>query len=224
MRMKNYEQKDGKRVWLEQTEVQLLLSKLPKRETEQHIGVKLGCKGGTRRAEAAAVTPIDVVRNSNGTYHLRIWSDVEKTGEYRETPIPVELATEINTLANAKGLDPDEAVLDVTPKTLYRWVKRAAERCYAETGDEGWLYVDYHDLRRTWGTHLLEQGVLPSVVMTWGGWTDWETFLRHYLGEFSPEALKRERSKVDYLEGDSSVVNDPQAHLMPVGTTHAHRS
>lgn len=45
--------------------------------------------------------------------------------------------------------------------------------------------------------------------MAWGGWRDWDTFREHYLGEFSPEAIKRERAKVDFLgggtsEGDSS--------------------
>jgi hypothetical protein len=49
--------------------------------------------------------------------------------------------------------------------------------------------------------HLLEQGVLPSVVMAFGGWDDWETFRRHYLGEFSPEAIRRECAKIDFLGG-----------------------
>jgi len=34
--------------------------------------------------------------------------------------------------------------------------------------------------------------------MAWG-WEDWQTFRDHYLGEFSPEAIRRERQKVDYL-------------------------
>jgi len=35
--------------------------------------------------------------------------------------------------------------------------------------------------------------------MEWGGWEDWETFRNHYLAEFSPEALRRERGKVGWL-------------------------
>jgi len=73
------------------------------------------------------------------------------------------------------------------------------ERCYAETGEDGWEYVGPHDLRRSWGVRLLEAGVLPSVVMEWGGWEDWQTFRNHYLAEFSPEALRRERGKVGWL-------------------------
>jgi len=44
--------------------------------------------------------------------------------------------------------------------------------------------------------------VLPSVVMEWGGWEDWETFRNHYLAECSPEALRRERGKLSWLGGE----------------------
>lgn len=108
----------------------------------------------------------------------------------------------------AFGQESNEPLVNVDGTTVYRWVQKAAETLQAETGDDGWAYVDVHDLRRTWGTALLEQGVLPSVVMAWGGWRDWETFREHYLGEFSPEAIKRERSKVDFLDGSTATKRD----------------
>jgi len=37
--------------------------------------------------------------------------------------------------------------------------------------------------------------------MAFGGWEDWETFRKHYLGELSPEAIRRERGKVDFIAG-----------------------
>lgn len=92
---------------------------------------------------------------------------------------------------------------------------RATERLEAETGDEGWSRVDVHDLRRSWATHILAQGVLPSVVMSWGGWKDWETFRRHYLGEFSPEVLEREREKVEYLANGDPIDATPATNTMP---------
>jgi hypothetical protein len=82
-------------------------------------------------------------------------------------------------------------------------VKRAGERRHAATCDEGWTFLDVHDLRRTWGGHLLwDCGVLPAVVMSWGGWEDWETFRNHYLGEMSPAAAEREREKISFVSGD----------------------
>ena len=89
-------------------------------------------------------------------------------------------------------------------------MKRAGERRYAATGDEGWTYLDVHDLRQTWGGHLLwDCGVLPAVVMSFSGWEDWETFRNHYLGEMSPTAAERERKKISYVTGD--VEPDPSA-------------
>ena len=82
-------------------------------------------------------------------------------------------------------------------------MKRAGERRYAATGDGGWTYLDIHDLRRTWGGHLLwDCGVLPAVVMSWGGWEDWETFRNHYLGEMSPVAAERECEKISFVSGN----------------------
>jgi integrase len=153
---------------------------------------------GLRRNEVCQVRPVDVVETDTGR-HVRIWEDYSKTDSYREPPVPDEVGTMVDM--RTYDMEPDDALLDVDTKTIYRWVRRAAERRQAETKDEGWSFVGPHDLRRTWGTHLLEQGVLPSVVMSWGGWEDWDTFRNHYLGEFSPEAIRRERGKVGYLGG-----------------------
>lgn len=37
-----------------------------------------------------------------------------------------------------------------------------------------------------------------SIILTQNSW---ETFRNHYLAEFSPEALRRERGKVGWLDG-----------------------
>jgi hypothetical protein len=125
-------------------------------------------------------------------------------------------------LGSIAVVEPDQPLVDVVDKTVYRWVCRAAERLHAEMNDVGWSFLNVHDLRRTWGTDLLEQGVLPSVVMDWGGWEDWETFRRHYLGEFSPKAIKRERGKVDYLEGGDSDAEVTHPGLMPADRSAGH--
>lgn len=218
--MKPYESRDGYRVWLSQDELQQLIEKpgVNTHKTEQRIAKKLGGRAALRRNEAAEVASIDVVGTQDDK-RLRVWEDAAKRDKYRETPISYQLATEIDTLADMQGYDPDQPVIDVEAKTLYRWVKRSSEKLYAETGDEGWLNVDFHDLRRTAGTYMLECGVLPSVVMSHMGIESWSVFREHYLGEFSPEALKRERAKVPYLtNGEPIDSTDPQNHLVPVAT------
>jgi integrase len=113
-----------------------------------------------------------------------VWESNAKGDKYREPPVPGEVVTIAETLAYQQ--DDDELLIDVAGSTVYRWVRRAADRIEADTEDQGWAFLDVHDLRRTWGTYLLEQGVIPSVVMAWGGWEDWETFREHYLGSSHP--------------------------------------
>jgi hypothetical protein len=48
-------------------------------------------------------------------------------------------------------------------------------------------------------TALASAGVDPLLVCDWGGWEDWEAFLDHYRGTFSPVAQERERQNVDWL-------------------------
>ncbi len=89
-----------------------------------------------------------------------------KRDKYREPPVPQEVVTIAETLAYQQ--DDDEPLLDVAGQRVPR-VRRAADELEEETGDRGWQYLDVHDLRRTWGTYLLEQGAIPSVVMSFGG-------------------------------------------------------
>lgn len=200
--MKPYpDRKDGKRVWLSQDEIETVIDEAE--NTEQEIAFKLGAQCGLRRKEIARVRVKDLVTDEKGHYHLRVWEDYAKHNHYREPPVPDSVANKVEAMADFGDLDDNDQIIDYTDKTVYRWLMRATDRLEAETGDEGWDRVDVHDLRRSWATHILGQGVLPSVVMSWGGWTDWETFRRHYLGEFSPEVLEREREKVKfYADGD----------------------
>ena len=199
MRLKQYDSREGMRVWLSNDELESLLSKA--QTPHQRLAFLFGGRVGLRRSEIVKITPNDIVESPTGK-HVRIWEDYAKRSQYREPPIPETVDAIVKTLAFDQA--DDEPLIDVDGTTIYRWVRKAAAELEDQTGDEGWAYVDVHDLRRTWGTSLLEQGVLPSVVMAWGGWRDWDTFREHYLGEFSPEAIKRERSKVDFLEGTTN--------------------
>lgn len=192
MRLKNYDERDGMRVWLSEQEIDLLLSQSDPNHAEMDVALLLAARCGLRRKEIVDVTPADLVTNDTGQI-VRVWHG--KGDKYREVFAPPELTQ----LALGMGKAPDEPLVDVNDSTVYDWVRRCADRCLAETNEMGWNYVGPHDLRRSWGIRLLEAGVLPSVVMELGGWDDWKTFRDHYLAEFSPEALRRERSKVPWL-------------------------
>jgi len=196
MRLKDYDDREGKKVWLSEREMNDLLKAAETSNVEQQMALLLAGRCGLRRAEIVDVTPADVVRTDHGDV-VRVWEG--KGDKYREVPAPDELIT----LLRGVGLEPDEPLVDVNPSTIYQFVRRAREARRAETGDEGWQFVGPHDLRRSWGVILLENGTLPSVVMEWGGWKDWQTFRDHYLAEFSPEALRRERAKLPWDGGVS---------------------
>lgn len=196
MRLKDYDSRDGKRVWLSEKEVQALLQ-ASRDVREERAAMLLSARCGLRRTEITDVTPADLVDNQTGRV-VRVWNG--KGDKYREVPCPDELVT----LALGMDCDADEPLVNVDDSTVYTWVSDAGKRVHAQSGDEGWLHVGPHDLRRSWGVRLLESGVLPSLVMEWGGWEDWQTFRDHYLAEFSPEAVRRERGKVSWLEGDEN--------------------
>lgn len=211
MRLDDYTTKDGKRVWLrtmqvddQPDEMQMLIDEAQGKY--QTIAFTLAGRAGLRRSEIVSVTRNDFTYGPKG--FVRIWNDYAKQDKYREAPIPNDFQAYVTGVT--EGQPPDQPVVDYSGSTIYRWVRRAAERLQAKTNDPGWQYLDVHDLRRSWGGHLLWNcGVLPAVVKEFGGWSDWETFEEHYMGEITPEAQQRERAKIDYVGGD------PERDTMP---------
>lgn len=191
MRLDDYTEKDGKRVCLTSEEIDRLVNVYE--DPEKRVALMLGGRAGLRRSEIVSVTKQDFEHAPDG--FVRVWGDYSKRDKYREAPVPDELEHVVSALTH--GYSPEDEVVDASGTTVWRWVQNAAEELQDETGDEGWGYLDVHDLRRSWGGHLLWNcGVLPTVVMEFGGWSDWETFAEHYMGEITPEAQQREREKV----------------------------
>jgi len=195
MNLEEYENDDGMKVWLSESEVEDLLDQFD--DTEKRIAVGLAARCGLRSEEVLNVTPDHVADTDAGTM-LRVWSSA-KTDHYRETPVPPNLATTIRTVGDVRDAPTDQPVVGVSTRTLRRWMARATDDLLDETGEPGWQYVGFHDLRRTWATSLRSADVDAMVVCDWGGWDDLDTFLDHYRGTHSPEAQLREREKVEWL-------------------------
>lgn len=194
MRMKNYPEDAGKMVWLSLEEVNQLIAAAG--DTRRTMAISLGARSGLRSKEITEVTPADIVDTEAGP-RVRVWHG--KGDKYRETPLPTDLVSTINAYADVAELEPDDTLVNASTRTLERWVHQAGDRLRAETQDEGWKYVTPHDLRRTWGTLLVEDDVEPGIIMEWGGWEDWETFREHYLGAYSMKKQKQEQQKVSWL-------------------------
>jgi integrase len=194
--LREHDGRDDMKVWLGDQEVEELLEVAADVDVEHYVAIGLGVRCGLRSAEVLNVTPRDVQDTTAGRM-LRVPDG--KGGKYRETPIPTTLATTISTIADVRDASTTEPLLDVTTRTLRRWVDAAALELAETTDDEGWRFLSFHDLRRTWATSLASSDVDPLVVLEWGGWADLETFLDHYQGAYSPEAQRRERRKVTWL-------------------------
>ncbi|MFB6270602.1 MAG: tyrosine-type recombinase/integrase [Halobacterium sp.] len=195
MNLREHDEQDGMKVWLSAGEVDELLDAA--KNTEHRIALALGARCGLRSHEVLDVAPEDVVDTDAGTM-LRVHHG--KGDKYRETPMPRDLATTIQTVADVRQEGESVPLVSTTEtRTLRRWLKRTAGELAEQTGDDSWRHLSFHDLRRTWATNLRNADVDPLMACDWGGWNDLETFLDHYQGRFSPDAHRREREKVDWL-------------------------
>ena len=196
MRREQYDAKDGKKVWLDRGELDDLLGRVAD-DTEKSIAFRLLGRCGLRRAEVVDVAPEHLVDTDVGP---RVRVAHGKGDKYREIPCPGDLKTTIRVYARERDAGATTPLVDRSARTLQRWVNAAAEELHDETGDVGWLDLGPHDLRRTWGTLLVESGVEPGMIMSWGGWEDWTTFRKHYLGAYSPEMERRQAALVPWLD------------------------
>ncbi|AGN02822.1 integrase family protein [Salinarchaeum sp. Harcht-Bsk1] len=195
MNLREHDNRDDMKVWLSQADVAELLDRAD--GTHQRLAFALGSRCGLRSHEVLDVAPEHVVETDAGTV-LRVWHG--KGDQFRETPVPRDLATTIRTVADVRDAPASSSLLNVTStRSLRRWLRSSAEELAENTGEAGWNHLAFHDLRRTWATSLAASDVDPLLVCDWGGWNDLETFLDHYRGTYSPEAQRREREKVDWL-------------------------
>ena len=194
MNLREHENSDSMKVWLSESEIDAMLASVT--DTKRRIALGLGVRCGLRSKEWLDVKPEHVVDTDASTM-LRVWDG--KGSKYRETPIPTSLATRIRTVGDI-GDGPSEPVLDVTTtRALRGWINDVGKDMAESTGDPGWLELSTHDLRRTWATTLADHDVDALVALSWGGWSDLDTFLNHYKGPYSPAAMQENREKVDWL-------------------------
>jgi len=195
MNLREHDTSDGMKAWLSDDDVAALLDVA--RDTEQEVAFSLAARCGLRSHEVLDVAPSHVVETDAGTM---LTVPAGKGDKYRETPIPRALAKQIRTVDDMRDAGSDEPIISVTTtQSLRNWIQNARETLAEQDGDDRWLHVSFHDLRRTWATSLASRDVDPLIVCDWGGWSDLDTFLEHYRGVYSPEAQQREWAKVDWL-------------------------
>jgi len=193
MNFEQHDERDDLKIWLSQSDVEQLLDAAE--DTQERIAYALGARSGLRSNEIVNVTPGDLAETDAG-WMLRV---MEGKSKPRETPVPESLATTIRTVHDIREEPADAPIVDVSTRTLRRWIDKTGRRIAADTDEELWENLTMHDLRRTWATSLKGEEVDAMLVCDWGGWSDLEVFLEHYRGKFSPEVQRKQREKVEWL-------------------------
>lgn len=189
MQIEPMPERDGRRCWLSDDEQERITNHYEE-EPRKQLAIEL-MLDGLRSEEVTEVFTEDFrcLEAEMDAFKLRIWES--KTG-YREAPVANDTRQRALMLKNARNLRKDEPLVDVTPRTIQRWVDTAADDIASEVKNEDWGYVSAHDLRRSWATStyysLAATPAARDLVMRWGGWVDADTFRRNYLGR-EPDAL-----------------------------------
>jgi integrase len=116
----------------------------------------------------------------------------------RTTWVPADTWKTARRYINRHGLEPEEPLIhsqkggSLARQSARRVVKTVAAGLYEDTGEEKYLAVSSHDLRRFWASHLLQtQDVNPRVLMKLGGWERYES-IKPYLRDPRPEVIAEE--------------------------------
>lgn len=199
MQLERYDEAGGRRVRLTKHERERLLKTYrDNHDPQRYIGLGLMAYCGCRSQEAVDTRPTDL-RDSDEADRTFLHIDDRKAGRERKTPMSDDFVEQVRHYICTQKIDSRDSILGVTTRTVRRWVKRAALSRAAIEDDLRWQYVGPHDLRRTWGHLLIREHVHPAQVMDWGGWGDWETFNKHYLGKHDDLDQHHRALKVSWL-------------------------
>lgn len=153
---------------------------------EREVAVQLMGRCGLRADEVNYPGPAELRWSDDGDCWLfEVRGKNTKGGgpKVRDAWMPEDVQDDIHKYARERGIADGDPWVDAAKSTIRRWVKQAAESAVEETGDERWLHVSSHDLRRSWATyHLVEERVDVRTMMAVGGWSDYSA-IEPYLKE-----------------------------------------
>ena len=180
MKLEPFPNKDGYRVWLSENEQEELLNYYDE-EPRKKLALQLMLHG-LRSDEVVRVTIDDFRKMDVEEEGWMLTIKEGKTG-YRECPVSSDVVSDARMIKNLKDLKKGDALVDVSKRTVQRYVSRAADDL--SESNPNWSHVTAHDCRRSWSTHLywrLSGSRAKDIVMSFGGWSDVQTFNSNYLG------------------------------------------
>ncbi len=165
--------------WLSRDECDRLARAAGDVDWQREIALSLMAQCGLRSDEVPRVTPGSIRYSDDGEcwlFRVRGKSTTGGEPKMRDVWLPDDVEHNISKFVRERGLSDDEPIVDVSPSSVRRWVREAAEVLAEPAQDDGWQYVSSHDLRRSWATwHLVERTDTVDVrtMMAVGGWSSY---------------------------------------------------
>ena len=186
------------KVWLSADDYEQLLEHVDYRGA---IVIRLGAEVGLRSFEIPQIRPrdLDPYRTDDGErYFLYAERGKDTTGhdgKARDAYLPRDLHRDLQRYITENNIAPSDPIIDISPRTVQRIVKHAAESAADATGDDDFRLVSSHDLRRYFAHRaLVKERMNPRVVMDVGGWDDYKS-LEPYLSKPDEETIISEFSR-----------------------------
>lgn len=185
MRLEPTAKPDEYKVWMTDSELEEL--RRAAASNRDDIIIQLGGYVGLRAFEIPQVTPKHVRRTEDGDhYRLRVPEGKDTSGnggKPRDAYLPKDVEANLHRFKTANNIAASDPFFDLKERGVRDVVKRTARRAADQTGDDDFVHVSSHDLRRRYAQRLLvDEGMNPRVVMSVGGWDSWQA-IEPYLNE-----------------------------------------
>jgi integrase len=182
--------------WLRQGEYQALVDAAGGWRDE--LIVRLGGEVGLRSFEIPQIQPTHIRREVGEDFEaflLRVPEGKDTrdgVGKPRDAYLPRRLETEMTRFAEERELEDTDPFAPVSARRIQQIIKEAATSAAVRTGDDDFRKVSSHDLRRYFAqTLLVRERVNPRVVMSVGGWSDFQA-IEPYLNKPDVATIARE--------------------------------
>lgn len=165
--------------WLSRDECEQLERAAGERDWQREIAIQLQTRCGLRSDEVPKVTLGDIRYSDDGECWLFSVRGKNTDGgdpKMRDAWMPEDVERNVSKYARERGLSDDDPLVSVSPSSVRRWVREAAQSVAATTKNDRWGHVSSHDLRRSWATwHLVERPdpVDVRTMMAVGGWSSY---------------------------------------------------
>lgn len=128
----------------------------------------------------------DFREGERGIILLRVWEKNSRGNADQRRPrdiwIPRPLYSKIEQFIQDKNTRSDGPIFLESESTFRRRFAALTEELAEETGDDDWLKVTPHDLRRYYAIHFMFRlGLDPALVRQMGGWLSEESMLEYLI-------------------------------------------